>query len=986
MTKKLLKEDTQPIHLVEDYVRPIPLEADAEDAYEAYGENIPRRSGLGCWITGLVTLMTVLALIGIGLLLPPFNLLNRIVGTQYAMLSAEANAVAADGLTLIVDPATPGDNFGAVLSSIPMEQFLSGASTSGDWIPEAFAAQPPGTALQSAVYAIETTGDAPTTMTLTIDAPASAVSADILDVYAWDDARAEWVFIPSHSGVNGSITAVTDELPERLAVFQSAPIDQPRVLSAVDVTQYLSMQVGELSTIVSPAGLQPTLEGTLAGSLAPGFELSAGYLVMPVIRNYNDPRAIDPATVAAILSNRVLRASHAAQIAGFASSGYNGVLIDYRDLPIDQRDNFTTFMQELGRLTDSAGVSLGVIVPGATVEAGAWNTGAYNWRALGQAVDFVQINLPIDPTAYSPGADRWVEAMTRWAVGEVQRSKVLLGLSAQSVRQIEDTYTTISFEGALAALGDVEVRADTTMTGTVNPGDTVYARLDGYAASFGSDPTTGQTYIDYADGQNAPVARVWLLTPDALRYRMDRGTAFAIGGVAFEDLLSDGLADGVYESILNYKLGVPVQVGPQALALRWTVDGASGTIAEAFTGLNDEFVATIVAPDGNYAINVEIVSDDGAGAARGGAAVAVFAPTATPTPLPTATPTPTPAPTNTPNRAAAVANPSGSGSAAAAQAVRPASGSIVAGQFEYGGHVTGTGTGGIGAMQRAGMNWMKIQLRYAPGMGADAAAGPIAEAHGRGFKILIGVVGYPNDLAAGGAGYVQGFASFLGGVAGLGPDAIEVWNEPNIDREWPRDQISGAGYADMLRQAYGAIKGANSSVMVISAGTAPTGAEGAFPGQVVNDDRFIRDMVAAGAVQWMDCLGAHYNEGIVAPSAYGGDPRDNYYTRYFSGMLDTYWNAINGQRPICFTELGYLTPEGYPPLDPYFGWGANTTVAQQAAWLAEAAALASQSGRVRLMIVWNVDFENYGADPMAGFAIIRPGGGCPACDALAGAR
>ena len=58
------------------------------------------------------------------------------------------------------------------------------------------------------------------------------------------------------------------------------------------------------------------------------------------------------------------------------------------------------------------------------------------------------------------------------------------------------------------------------------------------------------------------------------------------------------------------------------------------------------------------------------------------------------------------------------------------------------------------------------------------------------------------------------------------------------------------------------------------------------------------------------------------------------------------------------------------------------TVSQQAAWLAQAAALASQSGRVRMMIVWNVDFTNYGADPQAGYAIVRPNGQCPACNTM----
>jgi hypothetical protein len=281
---------------------------------------------------------------------------------------------------------------------------------------------------------------------------------------------------------------------------------------------------------------------------------------------------------------------------------------------------------------------------------------------------------------------------------------------------------------------------------------------------------------------------------------------------------------------------------------------------------------------------------------------------------------------------------------------------------------------------------MKVQLQYGPGLDASVAQSVINEARGRNFRVLLGIVGNPADVANGGTAYLDQFAGFLGGVAAYGPDAIEVWNEPNLDREWPEGQISGTLYVEMLRRAYNAIKAANSSVMVISGAPAPTGAEAAYPGRVMNDDRWIAEVVAAGGLQYMDCLGAHYNEGIVPPSQTSGDPRDNYYTRYFYGILNTYWNLIGGQRPICFTELGYVTPEGYPPLDSFFSWGQNTTVAQQAAWLAEAAALASQSGRVRLLIVWNVDFTFYGADPQAGYAIVRPGGGCPACDALAAAR
>jgi hypothetical protein len=35
-----------------------------------------------------------------------------------------------------------------------------------------------------------------------------------------------------------------------------------------------------------------------------------------------------------------------------------------------------------------------------------------------------------------------------------------------------------------------------------------------------------------------------------------------------------------------------------------------------------------------------------------------------------------------------------------------------------------------------------------------------------------------------------------------------------------------------------------------------------------------------------------------------------------------------------------------------------------------------------MMIVWNIDSTTWGSDPQAGYAIIRPGGGCPACETL----
>ncbi len=949
---------------------------------DIYADDDQPRRGCGCWITALSTLVVFVVLVVFGLFLPPINLYQRLTSPHYTTLNSGNNAVADNGMTVTAYNLKGPETLGVTLTSVPMDRFLASDTSQGAWVADAKAAVPPALALQSPVYTVMTSGSGTPQVALSIDLPGNA-DTDVFDVYGWSAQTDKWTFIPAHPA-NGKMIADVTQLPDRVALFQASPTDQPRVLVSYDVTQVLSGDVAKLATFVAPAGLQPTTDGKLAGNLAAGFDSNAGYLLTPAIRNYADPRATDPDTVTTILSNSALRHEHAAQIAAFASS-YDGVQIDYRDLPAAQRDNFTAFITDLGKQLNQAGLLLIVAVPMAQNNGGQWDTGAYDWRAIGQAASYLQIELSPDPNIFIPGANGSLEAMLRWGVGEVSRAKLLLGLSALSEQQVGSDFTPIGYDQALSALGNVTVKADTTAAGTVNPGSVVQASLDGYKAVMGAEPTTNQPYLDYVNTNNSPVARMWLTTPTALRFRMDRTVTFALAGVAFNDLMSGGVANGVLPAILAYKTQVPSQPSAPQLALQWTIQGVDGVINTVNTQLGDPLIATIQAPDGNYAINVAVVGNDDTSSQRGGAAVAVFAPTNTPTPIPTSTPTPTPRPTTAPVHTA----PSGggtSGGGGGGAPVAPAAGAI-AGGFGYGGYVNNPiTTGAGGAMQHAGMTWMKNQLRYSPGSDPGAASGVISAAHGKGFKILLTLDGYANDMAGGGEGYIQGFANWAGGVAALGPDAIEIWNEPNLDREWPTGQISGAAYAHLLAEAYQAIKSRNGGVMVVSAAPGPTGAEAAFPGRVENDDHFLKDFVAAGGLNSADCVGIHYNEGIVSPTQVSGDPRDNYYTRYLQTMMSLYWNIIGGQRPLCFTELGYLTPEGYGPLPASFGWAANVTVADQAAWLAQAIAIASQSGKVRLVLVWNIDMTQYGTDPMGGYAMIRPGGGCPACDALAAAR
>ena len=221
----------------------------------------------------------------------------------------------------------------------------------------------------------------------------------------------------------------------------------------------------------------------------------------------------------------------------------------------------------------------------------------------------------------------------------MSRSEILLGLSALSVNQVDSSYTSVGYADALSALGSVKIEAATSETGSIVPGSQIQASLDGFRASSGLDTTSQTPFIEYLGQDNKPVSRIWLTTADALRFRMDRSFTFGLAGVAFSDLLTTGVADGVYNTILNYKLQQPPTEGATELALRWRIQGANGTVDEVTTGLNDPLIATINAPDGNYAINVDVVGGQSS-SQRTGVEVALFAPTLTPTPLPTPTPTP----------------------------------------------------------------------------------------------------------------------------------------------------------------------------------------------------------------------------------------------------------------------------------------------------------------------------------------------------------
>ncbi|MDZ4766596.1 MAG: hypothetical protein SGI73_18825 [Chloroflexota bacterium] len=296
-------------------------------------------------------------------------------------------------------------------------------------------------------------------------------------------------------------------------------------------------------------------------------------------------------------------------------------------------------------------------------------------------------------------------------------------------------------------------------------------------------------------------------------------------------------------------------------------------------------------------------------------------------------------------------------------------------------------------IRAAGLTWIKWQIPFVVGDFSliTVARDRVNWSHERGFRALLSVKGNKDELAAMGAAYYAEYASFVGELARLQPEAIQIWNEQNLDREWPNGQIDPRRYLALLQPAYETIKSIDPTVQVITGAPSPTGAESVFGTDAVwNDDRYYNGMASAGVANFTDCIGIHYNEGIIAPAQLGGDPRGDYPTYYLGSMMDRAafpFRASN--KPLCFSEMGYLSPEGYGALPQGFEWGQNTSVAEQAQWLRDAIQIAAQrqNPSVNLLIIFNVNFTRFvDGDPQGGFGIIRPDGSCPACDAIATLR
>ncbi|MGD8398802.1 MAG: cellulase family glycosylhydrolase [Anaerolineae bacterium] len=246
----------------------------------------------------------------------------------------------------------------------------------------------------------------------------------------------------------------------------------------------------------------------------------------------------------------------------------------------------------------------------------------------------------------------------------------------------------------------------------------------------------------------------------------------------------------------------------------------------------------------------------------------------------------------------------------------------------------------LGLIRDAGFTWVKqwFAWRDIEGKGkgqydwttADRIVSQIDEF---GLKLIVRVDHEP-EWAGPPPGNIDHFTDFLTALATRYRGRIEayqVWNEPNLAREWGNKAPNAAEYTQMLKRAYNAIKAADPNALVISAGMAPTTE---LSQRAVPDTQFIQNMYNAGAKSFFDILGAHgagykappeMDPGQIAtdPAYYNvGDPNCPgdacriYGFRHVEDLRQIMVNNGDANKRVVVLEFGWTRDER--PDSPYY--------------------------------------------------------------------
>jgi len=210
------------------------------------------------------------------------------------------------------------------------------------------------------------------------------------------------------------------------------------------------------------------------------------------------------------------------------------------------------------------------------------------------------------------------------------------------------------------------------------------------------------------------------------------------------------------------------------------------------------------------------------------------------------------------------------------------------------------------------------------------------------------------------ADFIRAFTTRYGTGSPIGRvHAIEVWNEPNLAREWsnlPINEAQARDYVRMLQLAYQAAKSVDPQMTIITAGLTPTGTQN---DEARPDDVYLQWMYDAGAAAYFDVLGAHgagYKappemspDQVAADRNYGGHASFSF--RRVEHLRDVMVRNGDEGKQVWLLEFGWTSDEVHPA----YAWH-RVSEEQKAEYIVNAYRWARENWTpwIGVMTLWNL--------------------------------
>ena len=309
--------------------------------------------------------------------------------------------------------------------------------------------------------------------------------------------------------------------------------------------------------------------------------------------------------------------------------------------------------------------------------------------------------------------------------------------------------------------------------------------------------------------------------------------------------------------------------------------------------------------------------------------------------------------------------------------------------------------GDAGIVQAAdlGVGWIKQQIdwnsiEYARGLYRWAEIDHlVAQAQKRGLKIMFSVArapGFSRPAPVEEDGPPSDFTIFRDFMHALSSRykgrvaAYELWNEPNLKREWRGFDLSAEKFVELIQRGAQGVREGDPNAIIISGAPAVTGIDDGV--NAIDDRVYLRGMIAAGVGELVDAIGAHPYGAGNPPDERAADPThkassyNNHPSFFFLDTIEDYHQILTEaglSQLIWITEFGWPSVQNFSQVDTT-GWEYAREVSEtdQANYLVQAIQLRRERPWLGPMIIWNLNIAPLlGADRSeSAYGLIRPDG------------